>query len=215
MNETTTATGEVEIATFVDDGTGGKSSRAYTGFCAGEFLGHITGIRTQIVDTKLGQRARVYNFSVLVDDANRTMQYNHTDNRGVEHTIPGETYIGKKLVADGVFKFLDPQDGEDFKANPSGNDRYMRFCETLGVKPKEEKTTLDGKEVTLKHLPNLTEDDLLGKPVIGVQALSNCKPWTDKSGNTHTKGWRVKFVKTWENGKAKDMSFNPADDLPF
>ena len=75
--------------------------------------------------------------------------------------------------------------------------------------------TLDGKEVTLKHLPNLTEDDLLGKPVIAVQALSNCKPWTDKRGNTHTKGWRVKFVKIWEDGGVKDMSFDPASDLPF
>ena len=55
--ETATA-GEIEVATFVDDGSNGNS-KAYTGFCAGEFLGHITGIRTAIVDTKLGQRARL------------------------------------------------------------------------------------------------------------------------------------------------------------
>lgn len=210
--ETATA-GAIERSTFIDDGTGRKNN--YTGYVAGEFLGHITGIRTAIVDTKHGEKARVWNFSILVDDANKEMQYQHTDRDGHQHTIQGDTYIGKKLIADGVFNFLDPQEGDDFKANPSGNERYMRFCETLGIKPKEEIRTLDGKDITVKLLPTLEEKDLLGKPVIAVQALSKCQPWTDKKGNTHTQGWRVKFCKTWEKGTVKDMSFDPKEDLPF
>ena len=85
------------------------------------------------------------------------------------YTIDGEQFVGKKLIAKGVFKFLDPHEDDDFEGNSSGNQKYFRLCETLGVHATETTQKIDGKDTTVKMLPVLSEDDMTGKPVIAVR----------------------------------------------
>ena len=62
-------------------------------------------------------------------------------------------------------------------------------------------------------LPVLTEDDMTGKPVTAV--LHKVKDeWTNNKGEKMHYSWRVSFVKTWTDGKVKEMKVNE-DDLPF
>ena len=162
----------------------------------------------------LGQyQARIYNYDIIVADENRGMKYQYEDITGKHIEISGEQFVGKKLIAKGIFKFLDPQKDDDFKANPTGNLKYMKSCEALGIVPEEETRTIDGKETVVKLLPSLTVEHMLGKPVTAV--LGKVKDsWTNSNGEKMEYSWRVRFVKPWENGQVKTMEVNE-DDLPF
>ena len=105
------------------------------------------------------------------------------------------------------------QEGDDFKGNSAENQKYFRFCETLGVTPIDRTETIDGKETTIKLLPVLTEADMLGKPVIAV--LRKVKDeWINNKGEKMHYSWRVSYVKPWTEGRLKDLTVNP-EDLPF
>ena len=206
-----------EVSTFFEDTTktdmhsNGQAKRA--GLVEGEYLGHIVNARS-IVRPVLGQfQARIFNYDVIVAEDNRGMKYQYEDITGEHIEITGEQFIGKKLLAKGVFKFLDPQEGDDFEANPTGNKKYMLFCEALGIKPTEETRTIDGKETAVKLLPTLTDEFMLGKPVTAV--LRKVKDeWVNKNGEKMHYSWRVAFSKAWQNGQTKEMKVNE-DDLPF
>tara|TARA_Y100000310_G_scaffold259530_1_gene268231 strand:- start:278 stop:922 length:645 start_codon:yes stop_codon:yes gene_type:complete len=205
-----------EVSTFFEDTTkttttNGELKR--TGLVEGEYLGHITNARSIVRPVKGRWQARIHNFDVIVADENRGMSYQYEDITGKHVEIRGEQFVDRKLMAKGVFQFLDPQEGDDFEGNPADNERYMRFCETLGLKLKEVTHTVDGKETTLKHLPNVTEEDMLGKPVTAY--LKKYKDeWTNKQGEKMHYSWRIAFVKPWENGKVKTMTVNE-EDLPL
>ena len=107
----------------------------------------------------------------------------------------------------------DPQEGDTFVGNPTDNDKYSRFCETLGLIPKEETRTIDGKETTVKLLPALTPEQMLGRPV--TAHLKKVKDeWTNNKGEKMHYSWRVSFFKSWDTGVYKEMKVNE-DDLPF
>ena len=147
--------------------------------------------------------------STFFEDTTKTNEA--IDGKHVE--VSGEQFVGKKLIAKGVFKFLDPQEGDDFEGCPTENHKYLRFCETLGLKPEEQTRTIDGKETKVKLLPHLTEEHMIGKPVIAV--LHKVKDeWTNNKGEKMHYSWRVSYVKPWENGQDKKMEVN-VDDLPF
>ena len=203
-----------EVSTFFEDTTkqtNGEVTR--TGLVEGEYLGHIANARS-IVRPVLGKyQARIYNFDVIVADENRGMKYQYEDITGKHIEISGEQFVGKKLIAKGVFQFLDPQEDDTFEGRPTENHKYLRFCETLGLIPEEETRTIDGKETTVRLLPTLTDDYMLGKPVTAI--LRKVKDeWTNNKGEKMHYSWRVSYVKPWESGHVKEMKVNE-DDLPF
>jgi len=205
-----------EVSTFFEDTTkpthtNGEVTRAR--LVEGEYLGHIANARSIVRDVLGKFKARIYNFDVIVADDNRGMKYQYEDITGKHIEITGEQFVDKKLIAKGVFKFLDPQEGDEFEGNPTENRKYLRFCETLGVHPTEETRTIDGKETAVKLLPTLTTEHMIGKPVTAV--LKKVKDsWTNNKGEKMHYSWRVSFVKTWANGQTKKMEVN-VDDLPF
>ena len=212
-----------EVSTFFEDttkttNTNGEFKR--TGLVEGEYLGHIVNARSIVRPVKDWEtkeegkyQARIYNFDVIVADENRGMTYQYEDITGKHIEVSGEQFVDKKLMAKGVFKFLDPQEGDTFEGNPTENHKYSLFCETLGVHPEEETRTIDGKETTVKLLPLLTEEQMLGRPVTAILKKVKDK-WVNNKGETMHYSWRVSFVKPWTQGSVKTMEVNK-DDLPF
>ena len=203
-----------EVSTFFEDTTKTTNHTTQrTGLIEGDYLGHITNTRSIIRPVLKKYEARIYNFDVVVADENRGLKYQYEDIDGTHTEITGEQFIGKKLIAKGVFKFLDPQEGDTFEGNPTENHKYSRFCETLGVLPKEDTRTIDGKETSVKLLPVLTEEHMLGRPVTAV--LRKVKDeWTNNKGEKMHYSWRVVYVKPWTTGTVRKMEVDPSD-LPF
>ena len=110
-----------------------------------------------------------------------------------------------------MFQYLHPSEGDDFEANPGRNRGYSLFCEAVGKKSKLVSVTIDGEKKKVKELPNLTEKDILGIPVIAV--INKGKPWTGKDGKTRT-SLEVKFVRTWDEGE-KITILADGTDIPF
>jgi len=206
-----------EVSTFFEDttktDTHTNGELRKTGLVEGEYLGHIANARS-IVRPVLGKyQARIYNFDIIVAPENKGMTYQYEDITGKHVTLTGEQFIDRKLIAKGVFKFLDPQEGDDFEGNPTENNKYTRFCETVGLTLTEETRTIDGKETTVKLLPALTPEQMLGRPVTAILKKVKDK-WTNNKGETMHYSWRVSYVKPWENGQLREMTVNE-DDLPF
>ncbi len=200
-----------EVSTFI--GGTDRTTTTRQGLVEGEYLGHISNARSIVRPVLKRFQARIYNFDVIVADENTSLRYQHEDIDGKHIEITGEQFVGKKLIAKGVFKFLDPQEGDDFEGNSSENHKYFRLCETLGVIPADTTQTIDGKETTVKMLPVLTVDDMVGKPVTAV--LRKVKDeWTNNKGEKMHYSWRVAYVKAWTEGKKREMKVNE-DDLPF
>ena len=209
-----------EVSTFFEDTTkktehnnGTAYQEKRIGLVEGEYLGHLSNVRSVVKDVLGRFKARIYNFDVIVADENRGMKYQYEDITGKHVEITGEQFVEKKLIAKGVFKFLDPQEGDDFEGNQTENWKYLAFCETLGLTPEEETRTIDGKETTVKLLPALTTEFMLGKPV--TACLKKVKDnWVNNKGETMHYSWRVSFVKPWKDGQTKEMKVTE-DDLPF
>ena len=206
----------LEVSTFFEDAT--KTTRTNdtttrTGLIEGDYLGHIANVRSIIRPVKGKYQARIYNYDVIVADEHKSMTHQYEDITGKHVEISGEQFVGKKLIAKGVFQFLDPQEGDDFEGNPTDNRNYFRFCETLGLKATEETRTIDGKETVVKLLPNLTEEHMTGRPVTAF--LRKVKDeWTNNKGEKMHYSWRVTYVKPWTTGAVREMKVN-LDDLPF
>ena len=207
----------LEVSTFFEDTTkkreNNNTQERKAGLVEGDYLGHIVNARSIVRPVRGKYQARIYNYDIIVAEENRGMKYQYEDISGKHVDITGEQFVDRKLIAKGVFQFLDPKEGDDFEGNPTDNWRYSLFCEALGIVPQEEKRTIDGKETTVKLLPTLTEDVMNGKPITAV--LKKVKDeWTNKNGEKMDYSWRVLYVKKWDNGQVKKMEINE-DDLPF
>jgi len=167
----------------------------------GEYFGHIVDVSTKDVEYS-GYKANVYNFKVRFAEENKSLTFKFKDEE-----YSGSEYTDRVVRAMGVFKFLTPKEGDDFKANPSGNQRYLWFCKNMGIEVKKATRDIDGKKVTVEVMPNLSEDEIVGKPVIAV--VGRGKPFTLKG--KEIKPWEVKYVKQWEDGEVKDFS----EEIPF
>ena len=168
----------------------------------GEYLGHIKDVSTREVSFN-GYKATVYNYWVEVAKENEKMNYSFQG-----EFYDGSDYVGRNIKGLGVFKFLTPKEGDDFEANPSGNDKYLLFCKSIGVEIKKEERDIDGQKVTVEIMPDLSEDDINGRPVVAV--VGRGKPYTNKSGKEVTP-WQCKFVKSWDDGEIRDFS----EEIPF
>ena len=106
-----------------------------------------------------------------------------------------------------MFRFLEPKEGDDFVSNTDVNKGYFAFCRSIGVECPTKVIQIDGQDVEVNQLPSLSEEDINGKPAIGV--VKEGKPYVNKDGDKRTP-YEVIFVKTWEGGKEKS-----SDDIPF
>ena len=209
---TITETLKNEEALFIPS-TNGSEEQEYIPKVAGEYLGHITDSRTITREFKKDGRnfkARIFNFKVHVAPENSRNTYTTTNTDGSTREITGEHYVEWTVMADGVFRFLEPTSEEDaFESNAEGNRRYLMFCQSLGLDITTEERTVNGKTVKVQLLPDIKENDLNGRPVIAV--VGRGKDWVNDEGETRPT-WRCKFTKRWEDGKRLAGNSN---DLPF
>ena len=186
----------------------------YTPKVAGEYLGHITNLiesEREFTDRDgRNLKAKIFNFKIRVASENTTMTYTYQDKHGNQRKHDGTSYIDWEIVADGVFRFLEPREGDTFESNASQNQRYSRFCEALGVETKQEERTVNGRTVKVHILPSITTEQIAGTPVVAV--VGRGKDWVNNEGKT-VPSWRAKFVKRWESGKR--LSTVTSGDLPF
>ena len=181
----------------------------FTPFVEGDYFGHIVKVESKVIDVKRtgNFRARLYKYEVEVAEENKANKYTYKDINGEDQEATGDAYKGKKFRGD-LWRFLDPQDGDDFDSNPDGNRKYLYFCEAIGLKCPKEKREIDGKKVEVLSLPSITEGDILGKPVVAV--VKKGRPYTNKEGKTRT-FYDCKWIKQWKNGKTKEVG----DEIPF
>ena len=194
-------------------GEHGTEEAEYTPRVAGQYLGHITDTRSITREFKKDGRtfkARIFNFKVHVAPENVINTYTVTDHEGGTKEITGDRYTDWTVVADGVFRFLEPGGEDTFESNAEGNKRYLMFCQSLGMEIRTEERTVNGKTVKVQVLPDLEESKLNGSPVTAV--VGRGKDWVTDTGETRP-SWRCKFTKRWEDGK--HLSNGTAHDLPF
>ena len=177
----------------------------------GEYLGHITDVETKIVDVKRDGnfRARMYKYTVTVAAENEQQEYKKEDINGDMITYKGGCYKNLKFRGT-LWRFLEPNDTDTFDSNSGGNKGYLRFCETLGIDCPTHVKNVDGQDIEVKALPNLTSQDMLGRPVTAFVAYG--RPFKNKEGVTK-RYFDCKFIKKWEGGKK--ITVGGSDDIPF
>ena len=175
---------------------------------SGEFYGHLANATTKEVSwARNGSKykAVVYNYDFKIAKENEGQSYTYTswkDNS--EQVSQGVDYVGRIYHASGVFRFLEPDKGDDFESNADGNKSYLLFCKTLGVDIPVKTVEMNGEKVDVQALPSLTASDINGKPAIAV--IGKGKPYTNKDGQERTP-YVVKFVKAWKDGVSDDIPF--------
>ena len=199
-----------ETSFYVPTPDGEKDVKGFfTPMVEGEYFGHIVKVESRIIDVKKtgNFRARLYKYQVEVADENKSNKYTFTNINGEEQETDGSVYKCKVFRGD-LWRYLDPQKDDGFDSNPNANKKYLYFCEAIGLKCKKEKRKIDGEEIEVLSLPSITEDDILGKPVVAV--VKKGRPFTNKEGKTRSY-YDCKWIKRWENGKAKEVG----DEIPF
>ena len=190
---------------------GKKAKKEFKPYAKGEYFGHIIECDSRVVDVKKGEhKARLYTFVFQAAQENETKTFEFKNIKGEMEKTKGDCYVGAKFRGK-LWRFLEPGKDDTFRSNSEGNTGYMRFCQTIGVKCPVEKREINGEEIEVQLLPNLSASDMLGKPAIAVVDLG--RPFVNKDGETK-QYWDAKFLKKWEEGKQKTVS--GADDaIPF
>ena len=85
------------------------------------------------------------------------------------------------------------------------------ICDSIGIECPVETRTIDGNDIEVKLLPNLTPEDTLGQPCIAFVDLG--RPWTNNKGE-RKQYWDSKFIKKWAEGEKIDIS-GGEDEIPF
>jgi len=197
-----------ELSYFIP---GKKEKKEFKPYAKGEYFGHIIECDSRVVDVKKGEhKARLYTFVFQAAQENETKTFEFKNIEGKMEETKGDCYVGAKFRGK-LWRFLEPGKDDTFTSNSEGNTGYMRFCQTIGVKCPVEKREINGEEIEVQLLPNLSASDMLGKPAIAVVDLG--RPFVNKDGETK-QYWDAKFLKKWEEGKQKAVS--GADDaIPF
>jgi|TARA_R100000501_G_C2605890_1_gene101685 hypothetical protein len=163
---------------------------------------HAKTLDMRDVDVKGKYKAKVYN--IVYEIAEECGQKTFLTDRG---EIKGSSFVGREVYSTGVFMFLNPKVGETFEANNGANERYLRFCETIKVECPETEVDVDGEKRMVKQFPELTERDIIGKPLLGFIDIQEYV----KDGETKI-SYKVKDFSVWADGKVKDYELA---DLPF
>jgi len=174
----------------------------------GEFYGHLkNATQKEVMFEKDGEKykAVVYNYDFEIAKENEKQSYAYTSYKdGSKQKAEGRAYIGRIYKGSGVFRFLEPEEKDDFVSNATGNQNYLRFCETLGVSIPVKEVEMNGEKVEVQALPSLDTGELNGKPAIAVIDKGKKYTWEGKERTPYV----VKFVKKWEDGET-------SDDIPF
>ncbi len=209
---TMTDTLSQEEALFIPSEHDSSGQEEYIPKVAGEYLGHIRETRTitrEFTNNGRTFKARIFNFKVIVAPENNRNTYTIHAKDGSIKEVTGDNYVDWTIVADGVFRFLEPTEQDSFESNAEGNKRYLMFCQSLGLKIETEERTVNGKTVMVQILPDIDENDLDGTPVTAV--VGRGKDWVTDEGETRP-SWRCKFTKSWTEGK---RLADTSHDLPF
>ena len=163
---------------------------------------HIKEVTTRVVDVKGKYKAKVYN--MIYEIAKECSSKTFTGDAG---EINGSAFVGKQVYGTGIFMFLNPKAGDTFEANNGGNEKYLRFCETIKVDCPEIEVDIDGEKRMVKQFPELTEEEVKGSPVLGFIDIQEYI----KDGETK-RSFKVKDFSEWQDGKKKDFELAA---LPF
>ena len=161
---------------------------------------HCKKVTTRIVDVKGKYKAKVYN--IVYEIAEECAKMTFLADQGEAN---GSPFVGKQVYGTGIFMFLNPQKGDAFEANNGANERYLRFCETINIDCPEIEVDIDGEIRMVKQFPELTESDIIGKP---IQGFIDTQEYV-KDGETKI-SYKVKDFSAWKEGK--DLAL---DELPF
>ena len=201
--------------TYYKEDTNSKYQGDWQPSLEGEYLGHITDVQTRLVEFK-NYKARVYNLKFTVAEENKSMEYQKgywKEGKFIDlGKITGECYAGRVFRSIGIFRFLEPGEGDEFESNSAGNKNYLSLCSAVAKEPTMVTQTIDGKEIELKELPSLNEADLMGVPV--KAAVRKGKEYQDKKGKTRNY-LDVKWVMKWEEGSKIDVKDTKNDEIPF
>jgi hypothetical protein len=202
-----------------DDSTGGityydeAQDTPQVGMVEGSYPCNITQVKSVIRTVKKIHQALIYNVKVKISgecDAHNTFQAVDYDGNKVE--VNGSQFAGREINASGIFKFLHPAQDDEFEPNPGGNKGYANFCSVIGKEPKVKEIEHNGEMISVKELPDITEADIIGKPVMAV--IGRGKPWkSDRDGKVRT-SLEVKWFRNWADGESIDVDADD-DDLPF
>ena len=197
---------------FFVPGTEKKYKGEFTPYAKGEYYCHIVESESRVVDVKGGEhKAELFTFTVEAAPENKTKEFTYHNIQGVSTTVKGDVYVGRRFKGK-LWRFLEPTKNDTFKSNASGNNGYMRFCETIGVECETDKKEVNGEVIEVKLLPKLSASDMLGKAVIAV--VDKGRPWTDREGKRR-QYWDCKFSKRWDGGKDIDIKVGEGDAIPF
>ena len=185
-----------------------SQEQSTTKLAQGVYPANIIKCVTIVKPIKGKYKARIFNYRVKVHQSVATRHYQVEDIDGAMKDVDASGYIGREIRSSGVFFFLTPEAGDDFEANPGGNDKYLRFCESIGIDCPEIEVEIDGEKRMVKTLPELEPSDIIGKPLMSYIDLS---PWKDKEGNQRS-SMNVKNFDKWSDGSTRDIGL---EDLPF
>tara|TARA_R100000781_G_scaffold110631_1_gene76205 strand:+ start:701 stop:1333 length:633 start_codon:yes stop_codon:yes gene_type:complete len=188
-----------------------KKKKSFTPFAKGEYFGHIIECESKIVDVSSGSyKARLYTYVFQASEENKNKDFTYINIKGLPEITKGDCYAGSKFRGK-LWRFLEPSKDDTFQSNSDGNNGYLRFCENLGIECPSEKREINGEEVEVKILPEISPEDVLGKPAIAFVDLG--RPFTNKKGEKK-QYWDAKFLKKWEDGK--EITIAGGDDaIPF
>tara|TARA_B100001250_G_scaffold174710_1_gene150267 strand:+ start:3965 stop:4573 length:609 start_codon:yes stop_codon:yes gene_type:complete len=169
------------------------------------YYAYIKEVSIKEVSVRKRYRAKVYNMTLELADANKNLTFH--DN-GQE--IKGDTFVGREIRTTGVFLFLNPSETDNWEPNNGGNEKYLGFCEKVGIECPEVEVELDGEKTKVKQFPVLEASDLIGKP---VRAYIVEEKWTDKEGKSRTSVKAISFD-SWDAPLNDDIK-DKHDDIPF
>ncbi len=193
---------------FFSGDTSNKKENKFIPAVPGNYVGHIVEVKSNVYDIKGGEfKARIYNIYVELSK----------ENEGAEYVVNGETvdgkeYVGRRLRSDGIFRYLEPGPSDTFKGRPDMNMGYLKTCEALGIECKEVEKEIDGKKTTVKQLPTINEEDMLGKAVSVTTRYG--RPYKNKKGYDTTP-LIIKYFNAWEDGVDRKIEKTDLDEIPF
>ena len=188
-----------------------KERKDYKPFAKGEYFGHIVECESKIVPVKEGKnKARLYTYTFEASKENKDTTFMFKNINGEMEETKGDCYVGSKFRGK-VWRFLEPTEKDTFESYPEGNAGYLRFCESIGVECPVERRVIDGNDIEVQLLPNLSEGDMLGKP--GIAFVDLGRPWTNDKGEKK-QYWDAKWINKWAEGKERTIS-GASDEIPF
>jgi hypothetical protein len=170
------------------------------------YFAYIKEVSIKEVNVRKRYKAKVFNLTLELANANKNLTF-HDDNG---NPVNGEVFAGREVRTTGVFLFLNPGETDEWEANNGANDKYLGFCEKVGVECPEVEVELDGVKAKVKQFPVLEASDLIGKP---IRAYIVEEQWTDKEGKSRTSVKAISFD-VWDVPLNDDLK-DSHDDIPF